>query len=144
MYNNAMNIILSIGLFFGAISLIVYLIVFGIVLFEFATAYVNGRLPVRPQVVNWIFRKPFHMYSWDREKYEDVGQDPNQALTGEYAAAVGLGGGVLTVAMIALWPIILILVALKVMREYKTNEQFRSLFDHDTQPKKENSLKGID
>lgn len=154
MYNNAMDIILNIGFFFGFITFILYLIVFGIVLFEFASAYVNGRMPVRPQVVNWIFREPFHMYSWDRDKYEELGQDPDQALTGEYAAAVGAGGAVLVFAMVGLWPIILTLLALKVMREYNTNEQFRSLFKSDAQQtfmnerlnqtKKETPLKGID
>jgi len=143
-----MNIIFGIGLFFGTIAFIVYLIVFGMVLFEFASAYVNGCLPTRPQVVNWIFQKPFYMFSSDRQKYEQAGQDPSQALTGEYAAVIGVGGFMLTAIVVPLWPFMLIFLALKMMREYNTNEPFHrfvnSLFERDPQPKKENSLKGID
>jgi len=143
-----MNIILNIGLFFGAITLVVYLIVFAMVLFEFAAAYVNGRLPIRPQVVNWIFRNQFYMFSSDRQKYEEAGQDPSQALTGEYAAVIGVGGFMLTAVVVPLWPFMLILLALKAMREYNTNKQFHefvdSLFERDGLAKKENSLKGID
>ncbi len=144
-----MNTILDIGLFFGAFTFIAYLIVLGIVLFEFASAYVNGRLPIRPRVVNWIFQKPFYMYSAARNKYKQAGQDPDQALTGEYAAAITAGGFIGIVAMVVVWPIILILLVLKLMREYNTNERFHefvdNLLERDAQPKKkENSLKGFD
>ena len=145
--------ILDIGLFLGGVTFLAYLIVLGMVIFEFASAYVNGRLPIRPRVVNWIFQKPFYMYSAARNKYTSAGQDPDQALTGEYAFAIGVGGVALVALMVPLWPFILILLALKVMREYNTNEQFRSLFKSDAQQtfinerldqtKKENPLKGL-
>lgn len=139
-----MNIFIDIGLFFGAITLIAYLIVFGIVIFGFVSAYINGRLPIRPQVVNWIFPKPFYVFSRDRQKYIKAEQDPDQALTGEYAAAIGIGGLILTLVIVLLWPIILTLIALRGIREYNTNEQFRSLFDRNPQSKKEHPLKGLD
>ena len=140
-YTTHMEMIyLILGSALSGIAFLFWIAIIGAMFFEFASAYVDARLPVRPKLVRIVWPKPIRGYSSDRNKYQNAGLNWEDALKGEHAFGIVFIGALFILASLLIWPVVLGYLILRYLREYKNNEAFRDwidqLFRSDPKPRK--------
>ncbi len=134
-----MNIYTYIGSFFALGFGLIWMYTLGVVLYLKAEAYVHGRPAMRTEYLRLLLEgvtegKP-EMWTDDRREYQAAGLDHTRALTGENVAGIIFIGLLIVFGTLLVWPISLIVIGLRVLRRYNTDEEFHKLFENESKPK---------
>ena len=137
-----MDVYIGIGLSIATIIFCVWISLFGILLLEFASAYIHNRPPVKPTFIKRVFPKSVSLYSYNKRRYQAAGLDPADAIDGDFAAVVGFAGFFATLGTIPFWPVTITWGVIKGLREYYNNPEFRAFFSSNVTAE-EKPLKGL-
>jgi len=124
-----MNIYFNLGLFFALLATAWYLVTLGAVIFELTAAYIKDRPAVKSPYLRFMIKAKASLYSDTMRRYRVHGFEEVDALTGEHLAGTAALGLLYSTATLLLWPITLIVLTLKTLRKYNTDESFQLRVD---------------
>ena len=137
-----MGVYFGIGFFVAGVAFCVWIFIFGLIVFEFISAYIHARVPVKPRLIKSIFPKAVSLYSYTERKYKGAGIKFEDAMDGDFATFIGFIGFFVSLFSIFVWPATIAWVVIKGLHEYYNNPTFQSLFANRIEEEK--PLKGLE
>lgn len=138
MYTTPMNIYMYIGSTFTLIFTLIWVYTLGLTLYLKAEAYIHGRPAVRTEYLRLLLEAFTQgtpsLYTDDRRAYQAADLDYTRALTGDNVAGIIFLGLGIIIGTLLLWPISLIVLGLRGLRRYNTDEDFHKLFEREVKP----------
>ncbi len=131
-----------IGVTFSVIFALIWMYTLGITFYLKGTAYIYGRPAMRTEYLRLLLKSftdddPY-MYHEEKKVYNDLDLDYRLALTGDNVAGIIFFGALIVLCTILFWPVTLLILILRGLRRYNTDEEFHELFERKkvTRPRK--------
>ena len=124
-----MKFYVMVGLVMATAIAIPWLYVLVQMLVSAIKGYIRNDVWIRPKLFYAMFPKEASYYSFEWDKIRDSGVSKDRLMKGDHIWAWGMLGLLFMVGSIVAWPVMLVVLTLKGLRMYNTNEHFAKLFE---------------